>query len=220
MSESIYKKVKEIVPVSDEGQFKSVISEQDFLLFNRKDYYLTQISPSKAFFDSFKGRYAYTDRTYLGMVDGLLQFIDSSLKMRILILDPEELLTAFFIYLRSSSKDIVVYAPKGVNKFEMKPPPNALIPFAKAFQEKLLTGESAINHTDSDGGETFILASSKKSNYVISAVNKLEKIDRAVLCLKNYSLLGNYDEREYLEDRGIFVTTTFEGHAFYRHAKY
>ena len=61
---------------------------------------------------------------------------------------------------------------------------------------------------------TFVLGNTKSASQTLFAADQFSQVQLGILFLKDYSRIDAFDERDYLESKKIFLSVTFEGHAF------
>lgn len=208
MSLSLYNQLKESLP----KDLKGVISDQETILLNRKDYHLSQISPVNATLDLLSMNIGYPYRVLISFLDQFASNIKTD--FNIILADPSLTLAAFYIWVRAGGGGVkgVVYAPKRVAKLPEK---GSLIgELLKDFEKNTQSNPNSKPDEVRNNLFTFVLGNSKSSAQTIFAADRFFEAKTGLLVLKDYSKVESFDEREYLEGRLIFPSITFEGHAF------
>ena len=204
---SLYSDLKAHLPAA-----KSVVSDNEFLLLNRRDFHITQISPVHASMQSLGTKLGYPYRVLLALVDQIACSI-SSKYMNLVLTDPSLTLAAYQAWLRAGggSNRVQIYAPKGV----------ATLPHSKGLLGELIRDfASSVNQSPSGKPEedrasyfTMVIGNTKSPEQTMFAVDRFIAAKTGVLILKDYSRTDAFDERDYLESKRIFPAITFEGHA-------
>jgi hypothetical protein len=208
MNTSLYNQVKTLL--SDD--LKGVISDQETILLNRKDYHLSQISPVNATLDLLNINIGYPYRVLISFLDQFASNIKDD--FNIVLADPSLTLAAFYVWVRAGGGGTKgqVYAPRRVAKIAEK---NHLI--GELLDDFLKNTKSNPNSKPDDLRNnlfTFVIGNSKSSAQTIFAADRFCDAKKGLLVLKDYSKVDSFDEREYLEGKLIFPSITFEGHAF------
>lgn len=197
------------------GEVKSVVSDDEFILLNRQDFHLTQISPVNAFIKELNIRVGYPYRVLLSFLDQFCVGISQD-DFNIMVADPSLTMAAFYAWVRSGGelhKFGKVYAPLGIAKI--------IAGDAKGLQAELLqefigciSKDSAQIPLDRRNRFTFILGNTRSSEQTHFAVDRYLEVQRGLLILKDYTKIDSFNERDYLESKLLFPSYTFEGHAF------
>jgi hypothetical protein len=204
---SIYKKVKDLLP-----EHKSVVSDNEFLLLDRKDFHISQISAVNATLMALGTSPGYPFRVFLGLVDQFAAALRGK-DFNLIVGDPSLTLAGFQFWMRAggSAENGKTYAPKGLARF---PEANDILAeLTKNFialadqRPKSKPGEERLDHF------TLVLGNTKAADQTIFAVDRFIEIKYGALLLKDYAKVGAFDERDYLESKLVFPTTLFEGHA-------
>lgn len=204
---SLYKKVKEHIP-----QTRSVVSEDDFILIDRKDYHLSQVSNVNGLLKALDVNCGYPYRVLLAFLDQFAQNIRGD--FNIIIGEPGLSLAALMVWIRAGGalNRGRIYAPKGCPKFPVKA--GILQDLTQEFEGATVQGAKARPDEGRKDLFTFVLGNTKTAEQTLLAVDHFTECNRGLLMLKDFTKLGNFDEREYLESKRIFPGITFEGHAF------
>lgn len=205
---SLYSKVKQYLP-----DIKGVISDDESLLFNRKDYHFTQISPVNATLDNLGMSIGYPYRVLISFLDQFAANIEFD-DFNVVLADPSLAVAAFYVWLRGGGNLTrgKVYAPKGIGKF---PETSSMFAeFINNFSAQTYASPDAKIDESRKNLFTFVLGNTKAANQTIFAADRFSEAKKGILVLKDYSKINAFDEREYLEGKLIFPAVTFEGHAF------
>jgi len=207
MSASLYNQVKTLL--SDD--LKGVISDQETILLNRKDYHLSQISPVNATLDLLSINIGYPYRVLISFLDQFASNIKDD--FNIILADPSLTLAAFYVWVRAGGGARgQVYAPRRVAKIADK---NYLIgELLNDFEKNTKSSPNSKPDDLRNNLFTFVIGNSKSSAQTIFAVDRFCDAKKGLLVLKDYSKIESFDEREYLESKLVFPSITFEGHAF------
>jgi hypothetical protein len=205
---TLYKRLKEHLPDT-----KSVVSDNESLLINRRDYHVSQISPVNAHINFLGLQIGYPYRVLLAFLDQIASGLVKD-DFNVIISDPSLTIAGYYSWMRAGGHMGCgrVYAPKGVGKFPQK----------TGIEGELLTefAQSTEANPNSRPNEsrrhlfTFVLGNTKKPEQTIFAADRYSEVDKGILILKDYARVDAFDEREYCEGKLIFPAVTFEGHAF------
>jgi len=204
---SIYSKVKDHLPES-----KSVISDDEMLLLNRRDFHMTQISAVHASMGSIGAKLGYPYRVLMGLLDAIVAGLRDT-RMNIILADPTLTLAAYQCWVRAGGGGdrVITYAPRGL----------AVMPKSTALVQELIDDFVATTNQNPDGRPpedrkalfTLVIGNTKTAEQTLFAVDRFVEAERGMLVLKDYARVDAFDEREYLESKLVFPTITFEGHA-------
>lgn len=197
---TLYTKVKDLLP-----EHKSVISDNELLVLDRRDFHITQISPVNAFIKDTGSKVGYPYRLYLSLVD---QFISAGDVTRtIVVCDPSLSLAAFYAYIRAGGTERTRIAfPKGAAKI-----PKFESIYADTAARFMASAKNSVGEVD-DGTFLMVLATPKTPADTVYAAELFQKCKTGCILYKDYSKVGLSDERELLEKKGIFLHVGLEGH--------
>jgi hypothetical protein len=192
---------------------KSVVSDAESLLLNRRDFHVSQISAVNANLNFMGINVGYPYRLLLALLDQLCGALIKE-DFNVVLSDPSLAVAAYYCWMRSGGglNRGKVYAPKGIGKFASKP--SLLGEMIAEFSS--ITEAKATSRPRDERVELFtiILGNTKKPEQTIFAADRYTEAKEGLLILKDYGRVDAFDEREYLESKGIFPAVTFEGHAF------
>jgi len=205
---TLYNHLKDHLPPA-----KSVVSDSESLLLNRRDFHISQISAVNAALNFLGINVGYPYRVLLSFLD---QMTGSLIKedFNIMLSDPSLAIAAFYSWVRAGgSKEYGrVYAPKGIGRF-----PDRQSLLGELIAE--FTNVTEAKPSSKPGADrvklfTLVLGNTKKPEQTIFAADRFAEASSGLLVLKDYGRVDAFDEREYLESKSIFPAVTFEGHAF------
>jgi hypothetical protein len=205
---TLYKRLKEHLP-----EAKSVISDDEFLILNRKDYHLSQVSGPHALLLALAANCGYPYRVLLSFLDQFAKNCPTD-DFNIVIADPGLALAAYSVWIQAGGSEDrgTVYAPKGTPKF---PEGHDLVgELTRSYNSKCVLGSKAKPPPERLDYFTFVLGNTKSPEQTLFAVDRYAEVSQGLLVLKDYAKTDAADEREYLEGKRIFPSITFEGHAF------
>lgn len=208
---TLYKKVenclKQINP-------KTVISDEELLVINRKDYVMNEVSPVEGFLQASGNKISYSFRMLLMLADTLAGAIREQ-KVKILIADESLWMAGFYIWLKvggNKTNNYCVYAPKGIPKKISH----------SVFIQNLY--DEFYHHTVHKPGYpfdeqlpdafTFVIGNTKSGEQTMFAADRYKNVQKGVLLLKDYGKVGAASEKDYLEKGDMFVTATLEGNGY------
>lgn len=206
---SLYHRVKPCLPEEQ----KIVLSDQESLLLNRRDFHVNQISPVQATLASLGIGVSYPFRVFMSFLDAFAIGLEEK-DFNIIATDPSLAVACYHVWLRSGGKKGKgrIYAPKGMPNFPKKD--GIVGDLITEFNEAV---ESAADSRPPKGRLkyfTFVIGNTKTAAQTVFAADQFLPVKRGLLLLKDYSRVDAFDERDYLESKKIFVSVTFEGHAF------
>jgi hypothetical protein len=205
---SLYTSLKEHLPES-----KSVVSDAESLLLNRRDFHVSQISAVNANLNFLGVNVGYPYRVLLAFLD---QVCGSLIKedFNVILSDPSMAIAAYYCWMRSGGtlRRGRVYAPKGVGRFVTKP--SLLGELLQEFAQVTASKPDSKPLDDRIQLFSIVLGNTKKPEQTIFAADRFAEVTQGLIILKDYGRVDAFDEREYLESKGIFPAVTFEGHAF------
>jgi hypothetical protein len=205
---TLYSQLKAYIP-----NCKSVVSDAESLLINRRDFHVSQISAVNANLNFLGVNVGYPYRVLLAFLD---QICGALIKddFNIVLSDPSLAVAAYYCWMRAGGNLArgKVYAPKGIGKFNERT--GLLGELLEEFSS--ITEAKAISKPVDTRVELFtiVLGNTKKPEQTIFAADRFVEAKSGLLILKDYGRVDAFDEREYLESNGIFPAVTFEGHAF------
>ncbi len=204
---SLYLKTKSLL-----GDVKSVISDEESLLLNRRDFHITQISPVHATMTILGAKLGYPYRVLIAFVDNIVAGLREQ-QFNIVLSDPSLTLAALQCYLRGGGRgDLVkVYAPKGCGALPERD--DLLGEIIHDFRANTITTPNAKPDASRREFFTLVLGNTKTADQTIFAADRFLEAEKGVLILKDYTKLDAKDEREYLESKLIFPAMLYEGHA-------
>ena len=204
---SLYKQLKEHLP-----KVNSVISDEDTLLINRRDYHLSQVSPVNAILMQLGISCGYPYRVLLSLVDQFASALSED-DFNIVLAEPALTLAAFVAFVRAGGSERFgrIYAPKGIAAFPEQQ--GLMLEMCSDFKMKSNVAPNATPPEDRKILFTFVIGTAKTSEQTIFAVDRFSEAKKGMLILKDYTKVGSADEREYLESKRIYPSMTFEGHA-------
>jgi hypothetical protein len=205
---SLYTKLKPYLP-----EAKNIISDNECLLLNRRDFHISQISSVNATLRCLGINVGYPYRVLMSFLEQISCGLIRS-DFNIIISDPSMAVAGFYCWMRSGGSNTVgeVYAPKGLGKF---PPVSGLLgEMLGEFEGKVKKDAASRPEGERRKIYTLVLGNTKNSSQTIFAADRYAEIDVGCLVLKDYGRIDAADEREYLESKLIFPSVTFEGHAF------
>jgi hypothetical protein len=193
---------------------KSVIADDQLLVLNRKDFLFTQISPINGYLQVLGARTTYAFRLYLNMLELVSTAVPKESPVTIYVSDDSLTLAAFYLWIRlgASRSGSIIISPRGIAKIEPKSKLTA--DFADSFYSNLSSTEKTSDLLDCDGAFVFVLGNSKTTEQSVHAADSFAQVKKGFLAVKDFSKVGNFDEREYFESRGIFLTVSLEGHGY------
>jgi len=205
---NLLQKLKDHLPES-----KCAISDDENLLLNRKDYHISQISPVNAMLNFLGVRVSYPYRVLMALLDQMCAGVVKG-DFNIVISDPSLTVAGFYCWVRAGGGGAIgqVYAPKGCGKFPVLA--GLLGEFVTDFAEHVHVKADSKPEADRRQLFTIVLGNTKKGEQTVFAADRYAEVERGILVLKDYARVDGFDEREYLESKGIFPAVTFEGHAF------
>lgn len=189
------------------------LSDEEFLLLNRRDFHISQISPVHPTLSVFAVKVGYPFRVLLSMLDNFAAGLRGQ-DFNIVLTDPSLALGAYQVWLRAggSATRGSVIAPKGMPAF---PKTNGISDeIVKDMAHATNMSPSAKIADEREDLFTFVLGNTKSSSQTLFAVDRFLPVKRGLLLLKDFGRVGAADEREYLEGKGILPSVTFEGHGF------
>jgi len=191
---------------------KSIIGDDEFILLNRKEYHVTQISPVNAVLHNLGFRVSYSYRTLLAICDQLSTGLVGG-DFNIIISDPSMAVAGFYCWLKAGgSKNFGrIYAPKGVGRF--RGADSILGELLSEFSGNTLSKSDSKPEEQRKALFTIVIGNTKQSNQTIFAIDRYTEIESGFLVLKDYARVDAFDERDYHEQKGVFPAITFEGHA-------
>lgn len=205
---SLYNKIKPLMP-----EAKGVISDDEFILLNRKEFHLSQVSPTFAMLQVLGARVGYPYRVLLAFLDQFASAIRGK-EFNIILADGRLSLAAFIVWVRAggNATNGRILAPRGLGKL---PESTGLIrELLKEFQESAqISSDAKLNNKDYSAF-TFVIGNSKERSQLLYAADCFADVQNGLLLLKDYAHIEAQDEREYLESKRIFPAISFEGHAF------
>ena len=205
---TLYKRLKEHLPDA-----KSVISDDEFLIVNRKDYHLSQVSGPYALLLALGANCGYPYRVLLSFLEQFAKNCPTE-DFNIVVADPGLALAAYCVWIQAGGSEQrgMVYAPKGTPQF---PEGNDLLgELTRVYITKCKLGAKAKPPEDRLNHFTFVLGNTKSPEQTLFAVDRYVEVTQGLLILKDYAKTDAADEREYLETKRVFPSITFEGHAF------
>jgi hypothetical protein len=205
---TLYTTLKEHLPAA-----KSVVSDAESLLLNRRDFHVSQISPVNATLNFLGINVGYPYRVLLSFLDQMAGVLIKD-DFNIMLSDPSMAVGAFYSWMRAggSLKIGKVYAPKGIGRFPEKA--GLLGELISDFSRITETSPSSKPDASRNQLFTLVLGNTKKPEQTVFAADRFAEAHTGLLVLKDYGRVDAFDEREYLESKNIFPAVTFEGHAF------
>jgi len=206
---SLYSRVKPCL-----GDTKAVLSDPETLLLNRRDFHMNQVSPVQATLQTMQLAVGYPYRVLLSFLDAFAVALPAGADFNVVLTDPSLGIAAYHVWLRAggSGKKGKVFAPKGAPKLPMKD--GILGDLVRDFMGASDTrpdarpGKTRLCHF------TFVLGNTKNAAQTLFAADQFVPVKKGLLLLKDYSKIDAADEREYFESKRIFVSVSYEGHAF------
>ena len=192
---------------------KTALSDSEFLILDRKDFHLSQISPVQPFVAKLGGKLGYPFRVMLSFLDQFSTGLQGK-DFNIVLIDPKLVLAAYYIFMRSGgckSKG-KLYAP---NKIAQMPDLGGI--FGEIFSDMMSTIDIQPRRTLDVSRQTlftYVITGAKEAKDVVMAADIYENTERGLLFIKDYAKVTSVDEREYLDSKGLFPSVTFEGHGF------
>jgi hypothetical protein len=194
-------------------EHKNALSDDEFILLNRRDFHISQISPVHPTLTVFGVKVGYPFRVLLSMLDNFAAGLQGA-DFNIVLTDVSLGLAAYQVWLRAggcSDRGLMV-APKGMARF---PQTNGIADeIVRDMIRAADTSPSAKVPEERAELFTFVLGNTKSSTQTLFAVDRFLPVRRGLLLLKDFGRVGAADEREYLESKGILPSVTFEGHGF------
>lgn len=208
-NQSLYHKVK---PCLDQD-LKIVLSDQESLLLNRRDFHVNQISPVQATLSSLGVNVSYPFRVLLSFLDAFAIGLNEK-DFNVIATDPSLAVACYHVWLRSGGRPGrgKIYAPKGMPTFPEKQ--GIVGDLINDFMSAVDNAPNARPSKERLNDFTFVIGNTKTSAQTLFAADQFAPVKRGLLLLKDFSRVDAFDERDYLESRKIFVSVTFEGHAF------
>jgi hypothetical protein len=204
---SLYKQLKEYLP-----KVASVISDEDTLLLNRRDYHLSQVSSVNATLQQLGISCGYPYRVLLSLLDQFAAALTEK-DFNIVLAEPALTLAAFITFVRAGGNEENghIYAPKGIAKFPEQS--GLMFEICNDFISRTNQAPDAKPLNDRIDMFTFVIGTAKTAEQTIFAVDRYVESTKGILILKDYTKIDSADEREYLESKRIYPCMTFEGHA-------
>ena len=202
---TLYKKLKEHLPKKT-----AILSDNEFILINRKDYNINQLAPVHAILQNLNITVGYPYRVLLSFIDSLATASKIE-EFNIILSDPSMAVAAYVAWVRSggNKEKGKVFAPKGMPQF---PSQNGIVgEILKDFQ-----GNISLNpKINADKNKfTFVIGNTKTTSQTAFAAANFKDVHRGVLILKDFARTDAKQEREYLEELMLFPAVTFEGHGY------
>ena len=202
---SLYKELKEHFPKNS-----VVLSDNEFILLNRKDYNINQLAPVQAILESINVKVGYPFRILLAYIDSLATASKVN-DFNIILSDPSMAVAAYVAWVRSGGNKEKgnIYAPKGIPQF-----PNQIGITGELIAEftKKIDKNSKLEFDKEIF--TFVLGNTKSESQTAFAATNFKDVKKGVLILKDFARTDAFQEREYLEELMLFPTVTFEGHGY------
>lgn len=205
---SLYNRLKPHLPAS-----KSVVSDDENLLLNRRDFHVSQISAVNANLNFLGIRVGYPYRVLLAFLDQMCAGLVKG-DFNIVLSDPSLSVSAFYCWMRAGGGKGLgqVYAPKGIGKFPELP--SLLGEMVEEFSRHCHSKPDSRPEVERRTLFTLVLGNTKNPSQAHFAADRFAEAQQGLLVLKDYGRVDAFDEREYLESKMIFPAVTFEGHAF------
>jgi len=194
-------------------EHKSLISDAEFLLLDRKEYHHSQISPVHANLQMLGMKVGYPYRVLMSFLDQICAGLVRG-DFNLVISDPSLTVAGYYCWMRAGGGDGKgrVYAPKGLPRMGQQ---RGLA--AELLRDFESMAEALPNSKPDEARRelfTIVLGNTKNAAQTIFAVDRFAEAKQGLLVLKDYARVDAADEREYLESKRIFPAVTFEGHAF------
>lgn len=205
---TLYRDLKDQLP-----PHKTALSDAEFILLDRKDFHLSQISPVQPFVAKLGGKLGYPFRVMLSFLDQFCMGLKGA-DFNIVLIDPKLILAAYYIFLRSGGDATKgrLFAP---NKVAQMPKLDGI--FGEIYTDmwrgidvqprRALPQERATTFT-------YVITGAKDAKDIVMAADIFENTQRGLLLIKDYAKVTSVDERDYLDSKGLFPSVTFEGHGF------
>lgn len=208
---NLYNKVKDHLP-----DLKGVISDESFIMTGRKEYQLSQVSPSFPILEALGARISYTFRTYIALLDQFAASLNPThigADFNLFLSDPAMTVPGLIAYLRAGGSETkgAIFAPRGIAKL---PRSDGLLgEMILEFNSKVNSRPDATIEHSRRQAFSFILGNSKQSTQMVLAARTFASASCGVMLIKDYASLQSPDEREFLESQRIFPGITLDGHA-------
>ena len=203
---SLFNKVKALLP-----DVKGVISDPEILILDRREFQISQISPSHALLTAYGVKISYSYRLYINFLEAVLAGLKGQ-PINVLLTEPSLTIAAYYLWLRHGD-GVQVYAPKGRQKIE-KQEMGIFKEAGEKFNQEVIAGEKAHIENERRGMFTFVLGNTKTAVHSSFAIDRYIEIPKGMLLLKDYGKVAAVDNREYLEENQIFPAVTLEGHGY------
>jgi hypothetical protein len=205
---TLYTTLKHHIPAA-----KSVVSDAESLLLNRRDFHISQISSVNATLNFLGINVGYPYRVLLSFLDQMSGALVKG-DFNVMLSDPSMAIGAFYSWMRAGGSLARgrVYAPKGIGRFPEKH--GLLGELISDFTKVTEADPSSKPTQERNDLFTLVLGNTKKPEQTVFAADRFAEARTGLLVLKDYGRVDAFDEREYLESKSIFPAVTFEGHAF------
>jgi hypothetical protein len=206
---TLYKELREYLPKAT-----SWLSDSEFLLKDRVDYNINQLSPVHATIESLGVKVGYPYRVLMGFVDSIAISLVKD-DFNVIITDQSLAIAGYLAWVRSGgSRNIgMVYAPKGIPTFPKYK--GIVAEIFNDFNSNLEIGEDAKPNAERLSKYfTFVLGNCKSSSQTSFALENFKNVTKGILFLKDFAKTDSSQERELMESMLLFPSVTFEGHGY------
>lgn len=205
---TLYTRLKPHLP-----QSKAVVSDDENLLLNRRDFHISQISAVNANLNFLGIKVGYPYRVLLAFLDQMCAGLVRG-DFNVVLSDPSLSVAAYYCWMRAGGGKGTgqVYAPKGIGKFPELP--SLLGEILAELPQHCHSKPDSRPEPERRALFTIVLGNTKDPSQAHFAADRFAEAQQGLLVLKDYGRVDAFDEREYLESKLIFPAVTFEGHAF------